>query len=473
MSTTLPPPAIASIDVDSGPSSVGATQAFDDVLVFEHRDRGFDLVGARGHRAGWVGIVELRDDDSGLVEQSWRHGTTQRLSGRRPSHVAGPYYARHGVAVPVGHRHVVVYGANRPITLRDTELIKLAASEVDRTHGVSADKLLADELELVHALRTLMAYRPLTVRDTVRHVATIAAEALSCELAVVRVELDGQAHVEGLDVRSKASLADPDPGGYLGRLDAAHGAIVEQVAPSEPDIFGIEVASRLTIPLAGSTTGAIALGHAVARPRGFTSLCQRIARAVADAAELLISQAHAREQLSSERDLLARLVRTDPLTGGANRRVWEDEVERGSASAEGHLLSCDIDGLKAVNDRFGHAAGDALIRGAYNLLRSCVRDGDLVARVGGDEFVVLIRSGDPLIARRVTRRIGRAERAWRVTEYGLSLRLSIGCARIAHGDLAAAWAAADRLMYAAKRRRMTGHETRSRAIERRTLAVQR
>ncbi len=145
-----------------------------DVLIFEHTDGGFVLVGGTGRGAGWAGIVELERIDEALVGRAWRQGTAERISGSRPVQIAGPYYARHAVAVPVGQRHVVVVGADRRISLGDTDLVRRAAAAVDGAHGVPADKLLADELARVHALRLLMAYRPLTVRDTVRHIATVA-----------------------------------------------------------------------------------------------------------------------------------------------------------------------------------------------------------------------------------------------------------------------------------------------------------
>lgn len=435
-----------------GPSE-GATDEFDDVLIFEHVGPGFALIGGTGQRAGWAGIVDLDADDDSLVRRAWATGTSERLSSRRLAQVAGPYYARHAVAVPVGQRHVVVFGAKRPILLGETRLVRLAAIEIDHSHGVAADKLLADELELVHALRALMAYRPTTVRDTVRHIAAVAGQALSCEVAVIRLELDGAPLVEGLDLRSSSALANPDSGGDLAGIGSE--PRVEQAAPRDPDLFGVAVASHLILPIAGEAGGALALGHTVARARGFTSLCQRIGRAIADGAELLISQARAREQLAAERDLLARLVRTDALTGGANRRAWDDEVaawRSGGSDQDAFVLSCDLDGLKAVNDRFGHGAGDALIRGASNLLRSCVREGDLVARVGGDEFAVLLAPADLPAARRVTARIRRAQRAWRVTEHGLAPRLSIGVAPVVDRDVEAARCTADRAMYANKRR---------------------
>ncbi|MDQ2933730.1 MAG: GGDEF domain-containing protein [Chloroflexota bacterium] len=252
-----------------------------------------------------------------------------------------------------------------------------------------------------------------------------------------------------------SALVSPDADGNLATVEYGGGPTIEQVAPPHPDLFGVEVASHLTLPLAGGATGALALGHTVARARGFTSPCQRIGRAIADAAELLLSQPLAREQLSTERDLLARLVRTDALTGGANRRAWDDEITSRGVAVEhddAYVMLCDLDGLKTVNNRYGHAAGDALIRAASNLLRSSVRETDLVARVGGDEFVVLL-TPRTRPARRVVARVRRALRAWRVTEHGLVPQLSVGLAPVVGGDLEGARAVADQAMYASRRRR--------------------
>lgn len=96
----------------------------------------------------------------------------------------------------------------------------------------------------------------------------------------------------------------------------------------------------------------------------------------------------------SERD-----SRTDALTGLLNRRGWEEAVagEQARIEREGRsvgVLSLDLDRLKHTNDRHGHAAGDALIRACARVLRGQSRAFDSVARIGGDEFGVLL-SGMP------------------------------------------------------------------------------
>ncbi|WP_432509295.1 GGDEF domain-containing protein [Kineococcus auxinigenes] len=86
----------------------------------------------------------------------------------------------------------------------------------------------------------------------------------------------------------------------------------------------------------------------------------------------------------------------DALTGLPNRALLADrwEVSRSRRPGPGgsgtYVLVCDVDGLKQVNDRHGHAAGDRLLREVAHALRAHVRPGDTVARTGGDEFVVLV-----------------------------------------------------------------------------------
>ena len=425
-----------------------------DVLVFEHSADGFALIGGTGRGASWAGLVDLARDDS-LVARAWDSGLAARQTADRPRQIAGPYHARYAIAAPVGDRHVVLLGANQPLDLRDSEVARIAAEAVDQANGIPASKLLADELELVHTLRALMAYRPVNVEDTLAHVAQVAAAALSCDVAIVRVVRDGRTlnGSGGPDSQQSVSSMLSD------RLSAATttgNVELDQAGSSGSAEFGIEVASHMILPIGNAPAlGAIALAHSAERPRGFTSLCQRIGRAVADAAELLITQAAAREQLAAERDLLARMNGTDALTGTANRRAWMDEADRIAAAEPivGQVLSCDLDGLKAANDRYGHSAGDALIRATSNLLNASVREVDLVARVGGDEFAVLLRDADEAAARRVAARIRRAERLWRITEHGLTPRLSMGRAPLLDNDLEAARQVADKRMYANKRRR--------------------
>jgi diguanylate cyclase (GGDEF)-like protein len=113
-------------------------------------------------------------------------------------------------------------------------------------------------------------------------------------------------------------------------------------------------------------------------------------------------------------DQLVELSSRDPLTGLANRRSFDlalaREVDRVARSGESALLLvADIDHFKRVNDAHGHAAGDEVIRAVGQALTDSVRPMDLVARVGGEEFAVLLpncpASFGPQVAQRVRQRV--------------------------------------------------------------------
>lgn len=151
----------------------------------------------------------------------------------------------------------------------------------------------------------------------------------------------------------------------------------------------------------------------------------------------------------------------DPLTGLANRR----RLERALHSAVAHaaetggqvsLLYLDLIGFKQINDRGGHAAGDRILRETATRLQQCVRNVDLVARVGGDEFVVLLPGCTAGHARSVIEQLARSLRAPCALPDGpVQLDASIGLAAYpADGDTPEALLAqADRAMYASRKPR--------------------
>ncbi|HEV7655712.1 MAG TPA: diguanylate cyclase [Mycobacteriales bacterium] len=110
---------------------------------------------------------------------------------------------------------------------------------------------------------------------------------------------------------------------------------------------------------------------------------------------------------------LRRTALTDPLTGLGNRLLLVDRLRRWITALDGGdgkhrhvaVIAVDLDGLKRVNDTYGHATGDDLLRETARRLRSVVRDRDLVARLGGDEFVLLCAGVDTEGASRLAERI--------------------------------------------------------------------
>jgi diguanylate cyclase (GGDEF)-like protein/PAS domain S-box-containing protein len=109
-------------------------------------------------------------------------------------------------------------------------------------------------------------------------------------------------------------------------------------------------------------------------------------------------------------DALAREAQVDPLTGLANRRVLLKYLravlaEDGGPGGTGVVLYGDLDRFKRINDRYGHAAGDMVIREAADRLRALVRPADVVARLGGDEFVIVAVDLDAVGANQMVQRI--------------------------------------------------------------------
>ena len=132
----------------------------------------------------------------------------------------------------------------------------------------------------------------------------------------------------------------------------------------------------------------------------------------------VIMAVRAIDALSVRRELLAerdRLLVTDPLTGAYNRRFLAQETDRAFARARRgeeavSALALDLDGFKAVNDRFGHGAGDELLRAVSTSIAGELRLGDLLCRLGGDEFLVLCPSTGADGAMELAQRVRRAVR---------------------------------------------------------------
>ncbi|HZO44640.1 MAG TPA: GGDEF domain-containing protein [Xanthobacteraceae bacterium] len=121
-----------------------------------------------------------------------------------------------------------------------------------------------------------------------------------------------------------------------------------------------------------------------------------------DAALLAVVVERLQQELADARRQLAVLearADVDPLTELPNRRAFERELARSLAYVKRHgtgaaLLYLDLDDFKRVNDRHGHAAGDAMLRAVASVLGRHVRESDVVARIGGDEFALLLWNCD-------------------------------------------------------------------------------
>jgi diguanylate cyclase (GGDEF)-like protein len=145
---------------------------------------------------------------------------------------------------------------------------------------------------------------------------------------------------------------------------------------------------------------------------------------------------------------------TDQPTDLPNRRAFEERLRVAYERRERFtLVYMDLDGFKRVNDSLGHAAGDDVLRSTAGVLKLCIRQADLAARVGGDEFALLLANADPVTARIIAGRVIRGLQALAlVLPDGAQVGASFGIATERDAsDPAAAVAAADAAMYRAKR----------------------
>ncbi|RUM23064.1 GGDEF domain-containing protein [Rhizobium vallis] len=156
-------------------------------------------------------------------------------------------------------------------------------------------------------------------------------------------------------------------------------------------------------------------------------------------------------ELTLSRAEFEKLSRTDTLSGLLNRRAFTEALDNTEGDAS--LVIFDVDRFKAINDRFGHACGDAVITAVSAVLTSTFDDLSVVARLGGEEFGVIV-SGEPLEARMERIQAVRASIAGRpiaAEGHNIAITISGGVADLIAGrNKQQVYASADRALYLAK-----------------------
>jgi diguanylate cyclase (GGDEF)-like protein len=146
----------------------------------------------------------------------------------------------------------------------------------------------------------------------------------------------------------------------------------------------------------------------------------------------------------------ARAAVTDPLTGLANRRGLEQLLRERRGRRAFAVLAIDVDKLKDVNDRSGHAAGDELLRTVAEAIGHALRDGDVLARIGGDEFVAITFDANRESASAVAQRMLESVRAACTEKLHPRISIGVACASQTDTDVLVL-RQADAALYDAKR----------------------
>ena len=155
----------------------------------------------------------------------------------------------------------------------------------------------------------------------------------------------------------------------------------------------------------------------------------------------ITAQKAAEAALRQREEQLRMLSLTDELTGLYNRRglfaLGEHTLRIARRRARGlGVIYVDVDGLKAINDRFGHAQGDEALRTVADAIRASTRESDVAGRVGGDEFVILVEDEPAVTADLLQRLRRRVERANAKGGRSYQLSLSLGAVDWEPGDRA-------------------------------------
>jgi len=218
------------------------------------------------------------------------------------------------------------------------------------------------------------------------------------------------------------------------------------------------VAPRIALALALLATAAyVGAGFAVNQAPSIGSLIQMAVNLTGVYLLAYVGASVGREQRRA-RDAAIRLSTIDSLTGLYNRTFFftalEREIARGDRSGRAFcLVMLDLDDLKAVNDRFGHIAGDQVLRAVSEVVRSGVRKIDVAARYGGDEFVALLPETDPtggwVLAEKI--RLTVAEQGLPGVDPGPTVSVGVVSYPADGRSADALLVSADRAMYASKR----------------------
>jgi hypothetical protein len=275
-----------------------------DVFVLRRVAPGrFVHLGGAGRGEGWAGIVDASLDDDAAFASALKSGNPVRLDHGEAVRIFGPYYARSAAIVPVSQDAVVVFGGPEAIAAADDALREAAAATNDTVVPPGGSKQLADELELLEAVRAAVGVSPTPVAAAMGELAGVAAEALSCELGLLYLA-DG----DRLGVAERGwTLSVPRDEAVASLRNVLGGAAfpfcVQDARTAPPPgtlARDAGIRSYYLLELTGLARGCLLVAHTDAAPRGFTHLCRRLGARVAEVASSVLGTGLTREWTAAE-----------------------------------------------------------------------------------------------------------------------------------------------------------------------------
>jgi diguanylate cyclase (GGDEF)-like protein len=304
------------------------------------------------------------------------------------------------------------------------------------------------------------------------------------EQLTLAIEPDDEPVASLMPSLPRVARRETDPGGshtFIRRIAAESVALLEDIGLPAPELFGargkakpVEVLARgpeaeVVERVGDRVQSVFGLSHTLTAPLrseggilGAIILSRRSSQSWSESARRLLrgaasETAAALVRAESYREATAGAA-TDPLTGLPNRRYFDEFaalVSGGRRAGDGvAVLMIDIDKFKGLNDTYGHPAGDQVLRSVAEAITSAVRDQDVPARIGGEEFAVLLRNPGPMDAVEVGERVRQAVRALDLGRLGIpGVSVSVGVANATDPEeaIAALLDRADQALLRAKR----------------------
>ena len=410
---------------------------------------------------------------------------THSLFGLEPGEQATASAARcdllreDGTALPAGDSPVLTMqrsgpgfdgGAGLGVRSRTNQTVRWLSFSTSPIHDahlhvtgyVSTIRDVTDRLETIHALRIVSIAAAQMSSTLVGERVIAALTTAASELCSATGEPRRRAELFVIDGPAMTSLGSHDPNDDV-RMDgtsyqlADHPYAQQVIATRQPamahlefSLFGPTVAKA--IRRAGVTNcvwvplirdgDVFAIMAVAGRQNGL------ISPAILEYLKGIVAMGVLALDNAALHDTVGNLARTDPLTGTANRRALAERISQ-LPRVPFAFVAIDVDGLKPVNDTHGHSAGDELLSAVATAMKAQLRSADVLARTGGDEFVVLMVGSDAN---------GALELSGRLIDSVSTLRLSWGIPSISVGSAAgsagddpgAAAERADEALYAAK-----------------------